>query len=229
MKYSKPLQVIADRMRERLNDRSTVEQRRIHSLADGLAFKVKALEDIAANRSPSETDAAHVKRLAQSAKRLEKAREEAEAKAHEIYSEASTSLTDQMNRAAGLIPSKYEAEIRQAVRGMSSEQRTDFMNQALKEGNSEVMAAVIDAPAVLSGINPELQGRYRESMWQSKAPELYKAMENTGDMFSEILTVTHNVGRAVQEGFDPAELGKIEAAEAAHADANRRFEAGDAA
>ena len=61
-------------------------------------------------------------------------------------------------------------EIRQALRMMKPEERHEALNNALKNGEGVIIAAIVDTPTLLTGIDPKLASRYQESLERMKAP-----------------------------------------------------------
>ena len=75
-----------------------------------------------------------------------------------------------MTEQTGLIQGEYSAEIRSAFRGMTDKERTNTLNRALANGDSETIAAIGLSPAILSGVTEEAQTRYLDAVRQQRAP-----------------------------------------------------------
>lgn len=76
-------------------------------------------------------------------------------------------------------------EIREHVKGLSSDQRMTFLEQAITDGDATSLTALLGAPAYLSGMNGEMQAiyvrRYRERLEPVKAKKL-KALNAAREM-----------------------------------------------
>lgn len=224
MKYSKPIEVIAERMRAKLHDGSSLYSRRLHGHVVSISSQVAALEKLAVSKSPMETEERHAVRLAEASKKLAASRQNAEKSVYRVVAEAYDDLNAQIAKKANIIPDQHASEVRAALRSMKEKDRQAALQQALEEGNGPIIAAITDAPQILTGINPEMAGRFREIVEERKAPELVAERSQILDHFDSTLAVLRTVDRSVSEGFDPEKLRKIEEAERNFQNASGSFE-----
>lgn len=71
---------------------------------------------------------------------------------------------------AGLVTDEYAQEIRSVVRGLDITAKVQFMADAIKKGDSRVLAAVLNAPIILSGLTAEQVEFYREAALECGGP-----------------------------------------------------------
>jgi len=75
------------------------------------------------------------------------------------------------NLKAQLTDGPFSAEIRVLARGMDSAQRLAFIAEAIKTGDTQVAAAMLNCPALLSGLSTEQSALYREAYLEKYAPD----------------------------------------------------------
>ncbi|MBY0321613.1 MAG: hypothetical protein K2X72_23020 [Reyranella sp.] len=79
-------------------------------------------------------------------------------------------------------------EIREHVKGLSSDQRMTFLERAITDGDATSLTALLGAPAYLSGMNAEMKAiyvrRYRERLEPVKAKRL-KALNAARELIIE--------------------------------------------
>lgn len=222
MKHSAVLKTHLERI-SKLTEGKSLSAQRYTQEVRRMANAVEALERLSLNRSPRDTEEAHAVKIAAAAKRLGADFSTTGDRLNNSFREAVTTLDAQIREQAGLIPSQYSSEIRQSFRSMDSQQRGQALQKALGAGDSEIFAAIQDAPEVVTGIQPEFRDRLVESLQRKKAPDLMVEYENVYESFTTALTALGSVQKAVSEGFDPVKLAEIEAAEASHLQAQTDF------
>lgn len=80
------------------------------------------------------------------------------------------------------------AEVRSFVRGMDTEKRHGFIQQALDSGDDVTITALLGAPAYLSGLNADFQQSYTRLYHERNSPEVAKrllAMQGAKAMIEE--------------------------------------------
>lgn len=80
------------------------------------------------------------------------------------------------------------AEIRAHAKNLPSEQRHEFIRQAIEEGDHTTVSAVLGAPAYLSGLDANFQRTYVRFWNECSAPEVaqrLKAMKGAKQMIEE--------------------------------------------
>jgi hypothetical protein len=113
----------------------------------------------------------------------------------------------------GLVQGDYSAEIRASFRGMTEKQRSDTILTAMSEGNSEVIAAVSLSPAILSGLDPNVQERSVEAIRQMKCPELIEESDDLSEALQTASAAKELAGIMFSENYDHAEQTAIDQAE----------------
>ena len=212
---------LADRLNGRANNNHAV---RILTLVERLERQAGALDKVRAARNPMDTDAAHRRKVAKAAKRLQ-----AESmKTDEIINDISVlgfkEIAELMESQTGLTEDEYSAEIRAAFRGMTEKQRSDTLVVALKEGDSRTIAAVGLPPAVLSGVLVGDQERYLDAIRQMKAPELILESEDLSEALQTATAARQLAGLMFDESYNPTEQTTIDKAERDTAEAEKALE-----
>lgn len=231
VKYSKVLNQHYSRLSDRLKGSNNLHARRQLAQIQKMHAMVESLEKLAASRRPSETPEGHLLRIAEATRKIKAQRDAISETAHGILRDGVTDLDNAIASRVGLVEGKYAAEIRAAFRAMTPEQRSEALYQAAKSGDAETVAAITEAPSILSGVHDEVRTRTRELLENSKAPELVAQRADLFDSFDSVLASMSAVSKAAAEGFDPAKLAEIEKAEADHTERAQAFEsalAGDA-
>lgn len=92
------------------------------------------------------------------------------------------------------------SEIRGMIRNMPQEKQSEFLNQAIENGDGNVLAAVFRGHPSLSGLDAKRSEAYYRRAMQKHAPEgakLYSALDKADDMllrsFSDLLTADDSV------------------------------------
>ena len=71
---------------------------------------------------------------------------------------------------AKLVPGPYAAEIRSVVRNLELPAKLLYLANAIKEKDSAAVAALVDAPPILSGLSAQQLADFREDFIDSMAP-----------------------------------------------------------
>jgi len=222
MKYSTPLKEIASRMAKAGEKSSHARSLQIH--VNQMTRSVEGLENFSANKSPKDTDAGHTLKVAAQAKRLQTETARWEKSLNDNVRRGINELDLAISEKAGLRETLHGSEIRTAFRGMSFQERSEILNAALKSGDGSTIAAITEAPALLSGVTADMQGRYREGVMEALAPEETAAKADLLESFDAGLTALGIVNKSIERGYDPVKLREIEGAEAQSAEAYRALE-----
>ena len=75
----------------------------------------------------------------------------------------------QLHKAA-LIPDQHAQEFRGVWRGLSDEQQANLLNTAMKAHDGATVAALTEAPAILSGLTAQRQAQIKEAFLEAVAP-----------------------------------------------------------
>ena len=189
-----------------------------------MASAVQGLERWAVSKNPKETNEAHMAKIASAAKRLGTESTKNLNLINDIYIEGLNSLDSAIKQEANLLPNKFAVEIRQMFGGMNNKQKMEVLNNALESKDSATMAAILEAPDMISGLNQDTRDRYKVAMEKMLAPELYQQRVELNDSYELSLAADRSIQNAIRDGFDPVKLAEIEEAEGVHQEAAREFE-----
>lgn len=214
---------LADRL-ERHGGRVDHPCVKILSMIQHMEQRAAALDKVRLSRHPLDTEAAHVRKVAKAAQKMRNESTEIRSRINIVYSQAAAEIVDAIDKQAGLVEGKYDAEIRAAFLKMSDTKRSETLTKALKEGNSEIIAAVCNAPSILSGVDEVLKANMLDGIRKLKSADLLEDF----DELNEALHTASAAGRVTdamfQDNYDSqkmAEIDKLEAeAEAAQAALN---------
>jgi hypothetical protein len=220
-KYHGTVYQIAKRINERTTDnpRST----RLLREAQRIELAVKSLGDMAATKSPTETTAAHFKRVAHSSQRLRNETINAKDRIAVLQQEASQDIDQRIKERLNLIQGDYAGELRSTLRGMDQKERFATISEIMKQGDGQSMAAISQAPAVLSGLSDEISARYVEDYTKMYAADLVNERDALHETASDLAIITSTADKAADGFSNPSRLQSIETEEQAAAEAENSF------
>ena len=221
------ISAIGDRMRSSWSDpakpspyslRMSLEVRAIHEA-------VRGLDAIQKNRSQTETDGAHFLRVSKAAQQA-KARFDASVnRLNETLQESARDLDGRIVQRLGLVENQYSAEIRATLRAMPDDKRNAYVREAIDRKDGAFVAAVVNAPSILTGVSDEMKGRYKELLTEKVAPELVAEQSEIFETFSAAMAAVTAAKRAASEVSDPALQISIEISQMRAEEAQRHFDA----
>lgn len=85
---------------------------------------------------------------------------EARIKASTLLSDYKMNLSINQRQRAGLVPDAYAAETRSVFRRLDAKERAAFMQTAIDSRDSSTLAALLQAPTAVSGLNIEQRDQY---------------------------------------------------------------------
>lgn len=189
-----------------------------------LADAVSGLDRIAMTPDPAQTKAAHALRIKTAAKSLEaKANSIAEMVGGSVRS-ATIDLDAAIDNIAGLKADSYAAEVRQAVRAMPQKERDATLLRAVESGQASVVAALTDAPDVVTGFSGDLSSRMRDQFRKTHAKEPYEALTRLHDLYSSSSVLIESAKRITREVTNERYLAEIHAAQEASRAASEAFQ-----
>jgi len=159
---------------------------RAHTLMSAGAQKLAAQRE---TQNPGMTQAAHLADvesqyqtyLGRSAQAMDKARESIKRRA--------TAIESEFRERAGFTDNGTGSEIRTVVRGMSDQQRSEFIGTAIASKDGLALSAVLDAHGSLTGLSKDQVANYRSKAMHGIAPDLL-ALERSLKKADEILFQT---------------------------------------
>lgn len=217
------LDAIAERVTRDKPTHKNVAFVQMQGLVVSLRNSVEAIGKLHANPNPIETREAHIKRVAVAARQLSNKVKEMQERINHITQTGMKDVQERISKKVNLVPDGYAAEIRQAFRGMKHTQQIKLLNQLAEENQGAELAAIVKAPAILTGINPELQNQYSDFIVSKHATEEWEE-QNALIEAMKTAFVASDVGKnTVAEYSDPAKLADIESREVASQQANANF------
>jgi len=171
----------------------------------------EAMEQLAENPNPTETEARHQTRVADAAKKQKQRVSEFWEAVNELGNDYSHDLTRRIQERAGLKEDRYAAEVRAAVRTMEPSARREVLMKALDSGDAATFAALAFAPSTTTGLEPEYTSRLTQSYYQKHAPEESAALDALTDTMGTVFSGLSAVKRAANEATDPQYIGRIQA------------------
>ena len=157
-----------------------------HTLMASGAQKLVGLREA---QNPGMTQSAHLADvesqyqtyLGRSAQAMDKARESIKRRA--------TAIESEFRERAGFTDNGTGSEIRTVVRGMSDQQRSEFIGTAIANKDGLALSAVLDAHGSLTGLSKDQVANYRSKAMHGIAPDLL-ALERSLKKADEILFQT---------------------------------------
>lgn len=219
MKYSKAMRFITETVQG--DDGYHTLSR--HELRQ-LTRQLDAMEALAENKSPKDTDAAHVLKLESVGKQLLEKRNKAKEIIEQRTSETLQGIDRQIRQSLNMKHTPFANEVRSALRSMSSTGRARAIDSAIKNKDGGFFEAIEEAPAMLSGIDKKMQKESVTRFMQAHAPDLLAKSEAVLESFRASLDALDVPVRAVREGVNPDALQGIKAAEERHLQAQRAFD-----
>jgi len=190
-------------------------------VAGKIRDQIKATLAVANNADPTQGEDAHVAKAQAAAEKLAEAVSEAEAKLVQAEIDAAVALTEDFNKADGLVPDPHASELRGILRGMTSSKRLEFLNSVFEAGDRASLAAMLKVPPILSGLDAKTHGQYLESWRQKTCPGIVSARERHNETFTNVNSVLELAqqatklfdGKAGQRNIEQARLKAAQAAE----------------
>lgn len=130
---------------------------------------------------------------------------------------------------SGLIQTERAAEIRAHVKNLKDPgERANFLQTLLKTGDNESMAAVVFAPAFLSGLDAITHSRFRTQIEETRLPELTQNREVFLELSGNLKVALQVADKAAREFSNPRLLAEMEQRALAAKEAEARLNASTA-
>lgn len=198
--------------------------RNIASTIQGLAVSAEALAKVYDSKSPTETEDAHHKKVVTAAKAFGGQAERVRDRLHEIVQAGMRDIEARSRAKTGLKANEYAGEIRAVIRNMPTDTKLALFNELAEEGRGAELAAVIDAPALLTGVTVEMQQRAKEVLETVHAKAETDERDKLSQVFAEAYDVVSMCANAARQLGDTERLADIEHGEAAAAAALDAFQ-----
>ena len=219
MKFSKPMSEIV----RRLNGTTSFHSLTKHDVQN-LTSQLERLENLAITKSPKDTDEGHLLKLEEAGNKLLKRQERlwdvVQQRARQEINSRHSEVRNRLNMAS----TPYASEIRNALRLMTEEERSEAIQKAIAQKDGAFIRALEEAPAMLSGVSPDRQGIVVNQFMSTHEPQLINEVNEIMDGMQTALSALSTAKRAVREGIDPQKLRDIKAAEERYEEAKREFD-----
>lgn len=193
-------------------------------VSGSLNTSIKSLIAMHANPDPTQTKAYNDKKLITAAAQLDKKRKEIFEKIQTEFQEGLQDLQMRIEDKVKLKPDAYAAEIRAAIRAMPQAERVAAMKQLALDNNGPALAAITEAPAILSGVTPLLQEQYRSYIYNAHAKEEIAEQTELQEAFQAAMSATDVAKMLADDLNNPTRLAEIEIGVKAAADADAAFD-----
>jgi hypothetical protein len=217
----KAIEVIAQRMTMDLPDHKAALQ--MQAEVNRLRLRGEALDNVNKTRSPLDTPAAHALKVAKLARSFDKETTDALNRATRIWADAYKDTQTRIDDKVNLRPDAFAPEIRAAFRTLSSKAKADLITQLVKENRGPELAAIVKAPAVLTGITDEARAAYENMMLVTYAAPEVDELAKLEDLLSSVTAATRASSNMVKDLTDPRKLAEIESQAAAADQASAAF------
>jgi len=184
-----------------------------------------ALHDLRTTRDPTQTDAAHQKRVLTGAAKFAKDTEAVLDRLNKGWATGILNIEDRIAAKVNLRPDAYAAEVRDLYRRMSPSEKARFFTELVNEGRGPELAAIIKAPKAVTGLPDEQRRNYEAAFISHHAPDEVRERDALQEAFDTALVV-HREARGLAASYaNPAKLAEIERAENAAVAAQARIDA----
>lgn len=187
LKHTGALETLAQRIISDKPVHKNVAFTHLHGLATNLRNAVEAIGKLHDTPNPTETREAHIKRITVAAGQLSNKVKETQERINSVVQQGLKDIDQRIGSKVKLVPDGYAAEIRQAFRAMSHTERINLLGQLAQENRGVELAAIIKAPALLTGINPEMQSQFEEVIISKHASEEWEERNALMESFDTAL------------------------------------------
>ena len=203
--------------------------RKLKSIIEPIAASARALEGMRANADPTITQAAHDKKIISNAARLAERTKQVESELHRALGAGISEIQSRIDAKVNLkADDKYASEIRATIRQMPMADKLRTLAELAAKNNGSALAAITEAPSILTGV-PELhQKQYRDMILNTHATSELAERAALNDAFFATIRVTEVAGELARDLNDATRLMEInkgvDAAAAAEASFNNPTE-----
>ena len=202
----------AGRIRGRLPAEGHSHARQLETEVTKLANSATALGRVFDTQSPTEAAKVFGGQVSATRDRI-----------HAILKTGLEDIDGRARKTTGLKADRFEEEIRATFRSLDQDQKHSLLGELAENGKGAELAAIIDAPTVVTGITKEDVTRYREALETKHAPAEYRERNALTEAFIEAFDATTQGADLAGSLGDPARLALIERGEAAAAEALAAF------
>jgi len=200
---------------------SNVHIQKMKTTLAPLGSGVAALVRMHATVDPTQTKAAHDKKVIVTASKLNDRYKQTLKDVQVVLRDGLRDIQSRIDAKVSLKPDAFAQELRAAFRSMSHTERVTALVEMTKTNNGPALAAITEAPAMLSGVTEGQQKQYRDAIVQMHAPtecveeaELLEAFNGTlaaMDVATALAKDLNNPGRLaeIDRGVNAAMAAEI--------------------
>lgn len=189
-------------------------QPEINRLRSGAA----ALDNVAASRSPLDTPAAHVLKVAKLARTFDREVTAGLNRASQIYRDGVADVQRRIAEKVDLKPHALAAEIRTRFVTLKTADKMNVLAKLVAENRGPELAAIVSAPELLTGLTDDQRTQFEQAITGKHAAAELDQLEMLDDVLDAVSAASRAAGSLVKGLTDPNKLATIER-EAAAADA----------
>jgi hypothetical protein len=204
---------LADRMLKGMEDYPAAQQ--MQAQVNRIRQGAEALDRANANRNPLETRAAHMKKIAAMARKLDQETVAVINRTAVIWGEAHAAVQRRIEEKVDLRPDSFAQEIRSAFRALDAEAQAALIKDLIDGNRGPEMAAIVRAPAVLTGISEDRRAMYERAIVSKHAGNELDEQARLAEVFEAVSAVSRTAGNFTKSLTDPVEFARIEREEAA--------------
>jgi len=209
LKHTHAIKQLAERITKDKPTHKNVAFIHLQGQANKLLSIVEAIGKMHATPNPIETREAHIKRVSTAAGQLSAKVKEMQASINDITTQGLRSVGERIDQKVTLVPDAYAAEIRQVFRSLKQVEQIKLLGQLAEGNKGSQLAAIVKAPAILSGIDPDLQSTFADLIVHKHAPEEWEEQASLMDAMKTAFIITDVGKNVVAEYSDPAKLAVI--------------------
>lgn len=188
--------------------------RAMQNMVERLASGAEALDKVRVSRNPLDTREAHMKKLGGMARKYDAEVTTTITRLGAIFREAVNDVQRRIDEKVDLKPDAFASEIRAAFRLMKSTEQAELLGRLARENRGAELAAIVKAPLTLTGLTEETRAQFEGAILSIHAREEMAEREQIEAVFSEAFAGV-DIAMGINKAFtDPAEIAKIERAEA---------------
>jgi|GEM_PF-5662188 len=146
-------------------------------------------------RKPTETADAYQKRVEANAEKVTARIESFAEGTRSVHGELRKKLIADADKAAGLVAGgPFDAEIRSAFKALGTDKQMSYLNQLKNKGDGAQLAAILDAPPILTGLTEKVRDEFRAGYVADKAPQVSEEIAALDDL----VRVSETVARTAE-------------------------------
>jgi hypothetical protein len=198
--------------------------RKLHAEVNRLYNGAKALDAMNASRNPLDTEARHMKKVADAARKFDREVTAAINRAGEITREGTADAQRRIDEKINLKPDADAKEIREVFRAMKREDKLAYLSNLIDEKNGPELAAIIRAKPSLTGLTAAEHADFEAAVTSRHASAELEEQEKLQEAFNDAIMAFTTAGKFAGKLNDPLKIAEIERREAAAIEAGADFD-----